>query len=425
MFGYQEDTLQSFDYQNMLDQLAAVCAYYHVFLKPYLDEKTYQKYRQACLEHWEAYDRQKEVRYWVKSFKWIDEGYREFNEQGNAFGQGLLRNMLMYFCELHEPGGNPDKFLHYAVNCAKDIVQHWDFNNPWHTWAMRNAEHITPQSLALFYLMFPDKAPKGMLDKLKAYRDYILKRTDNLWNYRTHNDRQWAHPKSKEVGTVCGLGGSMFAVADILKDKELRAVGWSQVNFVFGCNPAYACLSNKSRARVALKGYWEGVERGWPYSFVYGTGELGLCRGTMDGSPTDQAFPYHPDSAALADSRGIYGTEGWAISNRAWMSTVTFSTLGSQEICFKNSKGIVIRQANAGDHVIIELKAALNMDEGKIEKGWCLLKKGNKTEKIILTETGPNTGIFRVDYHVPTGVAGLTASYGYMAFEKKAVLTIR
>ena len=425
MFGYKGDTLQSFDYQNMLDQLAAVCAYYHTFLKPYLDEETYQKYRRACLENWEAYDRQKEVRYWVKSFKWIDEGYREFNEMGNAFGQGLLRNMLMYFCELHEKDGQPQKFLNYAVQCANDIIQNWDFNNPWHMWAMRNAEHITPQALALFYLTFPDKAPAGTLNKLKAYRDYILKRTDNLWHYRTHNDYEWANPKSKEIGTVCGLGGSFFATAYILKDKKLRETGWSQVNFVFGCNPANACFSNKSRARVALKGYWDGVEIGWPHAFGFGTGELNLCRGTMDGSPTDQAFPYHPDSAALADAPGIYGTEGWAISNRAWMSTVIFSTLGSQEVCFKNSKGTVIHQANAGDKIIIELQAALNMDWKKAEKGWALLKAGNKTKKVILTETGPDTGVFSAAYIIPKETESLTASYGYMAYKKEAVLTIK
>ncbi|GAA4303608.1 hypothetical protein [Compostibacter hankyongensis] len=425
MFGYKGDTLQSFDYQNMLDQLAAVCAFYHAFLKPYLDKETYEKYRQACLDHWEAYDRQQEVRYWVKSFKWIDKGYREFNEQGNAYGQGLLRNMLMYCCELHEPDGHPEKFLRYAVQCAEDIVQHWDFNNPWHMWAMRNAEHITPQALALFYLMFPDKAPAGTLAKLKAYRDYALKRTANLWQYRTHDDDEWANPRSKEIGTVCGLGGCFFAVGHILQDKQLREVGWSQVNFVFGCNPAGACLSNKSRQRTALGGYWEGVEYGWPHAFEFGTGELGPCRGTMDGSPTDQAFPYHPDSAALADSPGIYGTEGWAISNRAWMSTVTFSLLGTQKVSFKNEQGAVITRTAAGDSITVELKAALNMDWHTAEKGWVILKAGDKTEKLLLTETGPDTGVFRARYRVPAGTDRLTGSYGYLAFETKTSISVK
>ena len=211
VFGYQGEPLQDFDRQNMLDQLAAVCAAYHTFLKPYLDEETYRKYRKACLERWEKYDRHKEVRYWVNSKKWIDAGYREFNEQGNAFGQGLFRNLMMYLSEKNEPDGQPDKFLRYAKACAEDIIKNWDFNNVWHMWAVRNAEHITPQALVFFLLTAPDKAPTGTKEKLAAYRDYALKRTNNFWQYRTHNDKEWAHPKSKEIGTVAGLGGSFFA----------------------------------------------------------------------------------------------------------------------------------------------------------------------------------------------------------------------
>ncbi|NJO25423.1 MAG: hypothetical protein HC867_06130 [Bacteroidia bacterium] len=278
-YGYKGHPRQSFDYQNMTDQLAAVCAFYHSFLKPYLPYETYKKYREACLLRWETYDRHKEVRYWVDSKKWIDDGFREFNEQGNAFGQGLLRNLLMYECERNEKDGNPDKFLKYAQDCAADIIKNWNFDNEWHTWAMRNAEHITPQALALFAMMYPEKCPAGTKEKLAAWRDYIFKRTNNLWNYRTHSDTEWAHRKSKEVGTVCGLGGSMFAVADVLKDSKLRAIGWSQVDFVFGCNPPGTHLSHKSPTRVALNGYWKGVEKGWPFQYPHGTGELGYTRG--------------------------------------------------------------------------------------------------------------------------------------------------
>ena len=71
-------------------------------------------------------------------------------------------------------------------------------------------------------------------EKLAAYRDYLLKRTDNLWQYRTHSDIEWAHPKSKEIGTVAGLGGSMFLTAHVLDDARLRGVGWSQVAGIEG-----------------------------------------------------------------------------------------------------------------------------------------------------------------------------------------------
>jgi hypothetical protein len=425
-FGYDDGSLQSFDHQNLLDQLAAVCAFYHAFLKPYLPRETYEQYRKVVLEKWEAYDRHKEVRFWVKSRKWIDEGRPEFNEQGNAFGQGLLRNLLMYLAERREKDGQPARFLAYARACAEDIIRSWDFTNPVHTWRARNAEHITPQALALFLLIAPDQAPPGTKEKLRAWRDYIVSRTGNLWQYRTHDDTEWAHPKSKEVGTVAGLGGAAFAVAAVLDDPALRAIGWSQVDFVFGRNPAAAHLGHKSRLRLAMDGYWAGVETGWPHGYVFGTGELGPVRGVLDGSPTDAAFPFNPDEAASADRPGVYGTEGWSITNRAWMSTVTFSTLGSHAIRFVDPKtGATRPSLKLGETAHIELRAALNHDPARIETGWIELTSRGAVRRIAVTETGPDTGRFVAELPVTAEMWGLlVASYGYLAFQKSVAVLV-
>jgi hypothetical protein len=426
-FGYDDQSLQSFDYQNLLDQLAAACAYYHAYLRPYMTRETYEKYRKVCLEKWEAYDRHKEVRHWVKSRKWIDEGRLEFNEQGSAFGQGLLRNLLMYLAEREEPNGQAARFLAYARACAEDIIRSWDFANPVHTWRARNAEHITAQALALFVLVAPDQAPPGTKEKLRAWRDYIVSRTNNLWQYRTHDDREWAHPKSKEVGTVAGMGGAAFAVAAVLDDPALRAIGWSQVDFVFGRNPAGAHLSHKSRLRVAMNGFWDGVEVGWPHAYVFGTGELGPVRGALDGSPTDAAFPFNPDEAATADRPGVYGTEGWSITNRAWMSTVTFSTLGSHAIRFVDPRTAAPPQTlTHGDMVRVELRAALNRDPARIETGWIEMQDGHGTSRLHVTETGVDTGVFAVTLHVTPRMSGrLVASYGHLAFQKTATVLVQ
>ena len=63
--GYEGKPRMSYDYWNTLDQLAAVCGAYHSFLKPYLSEETFQKYRKVCLDNWQAYDRHKVVRFWT------------------------------------------------------------------------------------------------------------------------------------------------------------------------------------------------------------------------------------------------------------------------------------------------------------------------------------------------------------------------
>ncbi|MGB3849270.1 MAG: hypothetical protein WA958_04835 [Tunicatimonas sp.] len=426
-FGFEDGEKQQFDRQNMLDQLAAVCAAYRPFLHPYLDEETFRKYRKACLDRWERYDRHQEVRYWTYSMKWIDEGYREFNEQGNAFGQGLLRNTMMYLCENNEPDGQPQKFLNYAHACATDIVDNWDLNSPWHTWALRNAEHITPQALAFYQLSVPDHPTEGVKEKLTDYRDYVYARTDNFWQYRKHSEEEWAHPKSKEVGTVSGLGGSFFAVAAVLDDPKLRAIGWSQVNFVFGLNPNEAHLSHRDSIREARNGYWKGVEEDWPFEEPRGTGMLGGVRGTLDGSPADGGFPYNPEHLYGGELDHYFHTEGWAISNRAWMSSIVFSTLGSHELRVMNQDRSLADTLNYGDVVTIELKAALNLNWNQRESGTVTVQVDEQAPFAVqVLETGENTGLFtgtlQLNYPQKTRVR---ISYGHFGFAKSTSLYMR
>lgn len=433
--GYRGEPRMTYDYWNTLDQLAAVCAAYHTFLKPWLPEATYRKYRKVCLDRWEEYDRHKEVRYWTYSVKWVDRGFQEFNEMGNAFGQSVIRNLFMYLAERNEKDGNPDKFLTWAQESADDIIKNWDFNNPRHMWWIRNAEHITPQALALFLILAPDKAPIGTKEKLAAWAIHMKQKTNNWWKYRVHSDTEWAHSATKELGGAPALGGSMFAVAHLLHDPELRGIGWAQVDFTFGANPLGAHFSNKSRERLDINGYWEGVETGWPQAHPHGYGILGRVRGTLDGSPLDQHFP-RPAAPREAESMGAsdaigntaYSTEGWCISNRGWLATLTFSTLGSHEIKVLDHTGKnEISQAKAGQKIIIELKAALNQNWDKQDKGWVEIRNAKESPvKLSVTESGNNTGIFRTEYSLPDNIrAGdLEVTYGYWGFGKTAKLRI-
>lgn len=425
LIGHPDEVLQTYDYQNTLDQLAAVCAAYHSFLSPYLDAEKYQRYRQVCLQNWEAYERDRVVRYWVKSDKWIDVGWQEFNEMGNVFGQAVFRNLLMYLSEKQEKDGQPEKFLAYARAAAQDMIQNWDFNNPRHMWWIRNGEHITPQALAFFLMVAPESAPYGTREKLAAWAAHMKDKTNNFWQYRKHTDTEWAHPKTKELGNT-GLGGSMFAVSELLDDPALRAIGWSQVNQVFGLNPAQAHYSNKSQERLDINGYWEGVETGWPDAHPNGAGKLGRVRGTLDGTPLDNMFPYNPEPG----KEGVisyYATEGWAVTNRAWLSTLVFSTFGSHQLRLLDSAGNPINgPVKKGSSVIVELKAALNQDWQQAEKAYVqMYVKDQPPSKLELIETGFNTGIFTTsltaDY--PTN-SPVYIKYGFLGFEKGAELLI-
>lgn len=430
--GYEGESRMVYDYWNTLDHLAPVCAAYHTFLKPYLSEEKYQAYRKTCLERWEKYDRHKTVRYWTYSTKWVDQGFQEFNEMGNVFGQSVFSNLFMYLCELNEPDGNPEKFLKYAQESAQDIIDNWDFNNPRHMWWIRNGEHITPQALEFFLLVAPDKAPAGTRKKLQAWARHIQQRCNNCWKYRSHSETEMAHPVTKELGGAPALGGSLFAAAHLLGDDALRKLGWAQVDFVFGVNPVGAHIGHKSEERLKLNGYWEGVENGWPDSHPNGYGMLGSCRGTLEGTPLDGQFPKSNSTTTADDLDNIgnkcYATEGWAISNRGWMATLTFSTLGSQTADVVTSEGKPVTAAEAGDKLRVRLKAALNIDWNKKDKGWVEVKIDDKVvQRLPVEETAPNSGLFEGEYKVPAVASGkqLTFSYGYFGFDKKAQVTVK
>jgi len=232
------------------------------------------------------------------------------------------------------------------------------------------------------------------------------------------------------------LGGSMFAVAHLLNDPTLRSLGWAQVDFVFGLNPVGAHLSNKSDERVKIGAFWEGVEEGWPQGHPDGYGRLGLVRGTLDGTPLDNQFPIARNVEKIVGQnegqvfgKNAYATEGWCVSNRGWEATVTFATLGTQQIKlydaeYKNG----ITQAKPGQTITVELKAALNQDWNKADIGWVEISSGNdNVTKLEVMETGANSGIFTAKYSVPKTKKGteINVSYGYFGFTTTAGLIVK
>jgi hypothetical protein len=126
--------------------------------------------------------------------------------------------------------------------------------------------------------------------------------------------------------------------------------------------------------------------------------------------------------------KNAYATEGWCVSNRGWEATVTFATLGSQQIkLFDADYKNEIAQAKTGQTITVELKAALNQDWNKVDTGWVEISSGTGTvTKLEVTETGANTGIFTAKYQLPKGKSNsnLEVNYGYLGLGQKAILII-
>jgi hypothetical protein len=276
----------------------------------------------------------------------------------------------------------------------------------------------------------PDQAPQGTREKLNAWMDHILSKSQNPWHYRVHSETEWAHPKTKELGGAPALGGSLFSAAYVLNRPEARPYAWSQVNFTFGLNPLGAHFSHKSKERLALNGYWEGVEKGWPDSHPNGYGMLGLVRGTLDGTPLDKDFlslrekPSAVETTVVGDKIGMnaYATEGWAISNRGWMTTLTFSSLHQTAVSVIDGAGVPVKTFNRKAKLYVTLKAPLNTDPLKVEDAWVMVKTDHHPgQKLLLRETSPDSGVFTAPLNTRKASV-ISVSYGYWGFRKEVVI---
>ncbi len=167
-----------------------------------------------------------------------------------------------------------------------------------------------------------------------------------------------------------------------------------------------------------------------------GYGRLGLVRGTLDGTPPDNQFPIAKQvEKIIGENNGqvfgknAYATEGWCVSNRGWEATVTFATPGTQKIrIFNEAYKNEIASAKSGQTITIELKAALNQNWNKVDKGWLeITKVKGSSEKLEVTETDSNSGIFTAKYIVPAqkNSEDIIFSYGYFGLGTKAIIKIK
>ncbi|NJO69311.1 MAG: hypothetical protein HC830_08575 [Bacteroidetes bacterium] len=120
-------------------------------------------------------------------------------------------------------------------------------------------------------------------------------------------------------------------------------------------------------------------------------------------------------------------TEGWNVSNRGWLATVTFATLGTHHIrIFDEVYKSELTSAKSGQMVTIELNAALNQDWNKADKGWVeITTDKGELNKVEVVETGMNTGIFTAKYLLPKNAKNIKVSYGYLGFDANAILSIK
>jgi hypothetical protein len=305
-------------------------------------------------------------------------------------GHSIVPNLLMHQIALREGRSDAALYLTAARNQAQWIVNNLDPADPLVTKGQRMSEHILVPALAEFMLRDPATPVTGIDTWLASWTDTVIARSANLWDFRKYSATIWTpenvpggHPWWNEPGNIAGFPASALAAAtritDPAKVARLRQIATSQLDQIFGRNPhnRHFCF----RATQPTHGF-EGVETGWFSQHIGGLGILENTRGVLDASAKHPSFPYNPGVAP-----GY--VEGWVAFNSAWNAGMTWAARDRSTITF-------LANGSSDGTLRVELTAPLNFNRALAESATVRLTSQNgDAENLVLTETGPDTSVFR------------------------------
>jgi hypothetical protein len=340
-------------------------------------------------------------------------------------GFSVEPNLLLYEVAKREKRPDAEKYFQAAFKQAEWMIANLDWNDPLTTKGQRMSEFITMTGLAQLLREYPDRAPPGLAAKINAWADVVVRRADNLWDFRKLDDgNRWTPMGEKptmwnEPGNVTGLPAALLAAQPFLTNSATQArieqLVWSHFDNMFGRNPTGRHFSFDAPREV------EGVEHGWYTYLQGGIGRLANARFVIDGSPKDGHYPYHPE-------KGDFGwTEGWIQFNTPFNASLAYLAHAETHITLRRE----------GDEIVVRLHAPLNFDYNKVESGKVrLTSSSGDMEALVVTEESVNsaylTGRIRIQ---PTAVvktkdgamqvakgAKVEAGYGFGYLGKQATL---
>jgi len=295
-------------------------------------------------------------------------------------GFSIEPNLLLYEVARREGRADAERYFQAACKQAEWMIANLDWNDPLVTKGQRMSEFITMTGLAHLLREYPDRAPAGLSAKINAWAEVVIRRSDNLWDFRKLDDGdRWTPMGEKptmwnEPGNVVGLPAALLAAQPFLTNAASKArieqLIWSHFDNMFGRNPTGRHFSFDAPREV------EGVEHGWYTYLQGGIGRLGEARFVIDGSPKDGHYPYHPE-------KGNFGwTEGWIQFNTPFNASLAYLAHAETKLSLRRD----------GDELVVRLEAPLNFDYTKVESGKVWIKSGNgDVETITVTEESANS----------------------------------
>ncbi|MDC0935717.1 discoidin domain-containing protein [Pirellulales bacterium] len=322
-------------------------------------------------------------------------------------GHSVQANLLMYEVAKREGRDDAEEYFDAAYAQTEWMIAHLDWNDPQTTKGQRMSEHVTLTGLAHFLAQYPDRAPAGLQKKIVDWANVMIRRSDNMWDFRRlTDDGDWTPSGSQptmwnEPGNVAGFPACLLAAIEVIDDPQindrLEQLVYAHLDNVFGRNPTGRHFSFNAPREI------EGVEIGWYSEYGTGVGTLQNTRFILEAAPKRQHYPYHPEVGNIGWS------EGW----------VNFNTAFNVSLAYMAHNDTEIELTRLEDKINIRLHAPLNFDYGKEEKIaiWIVSSSGDK-EKVTLKEKSP----YSQDHSgtIPVVTGDKKAGDGKLQVEKNA-----
>lgn len=292
-------------------------------LKQWLPESFYVKCRDFCFSNWKP---SLEIdKWWDTNTYLAPEQLKEGNPMGgllhpykgrHAPGHSIVPNLLMHEIAKREGRNDAAIYLNAAVKQTDWCIKNLDWNDPRTTKGHRMSEHRTIPNLVWMLQKYPKESPPGLKEKITAWVDVALARSNNLWDFRRYDlQDHWTIPKVNDLGNSLSLPACMLSaswVVDPSRRKRIEEIAYASIDHVWGRNPRLAAAPCQPRM-----GFPE-VERGWPKSHAHNVcARLELCRGSISSLPGSEMFPFNPEGA-------YRHAEGWVNYGASWCVSLSY-----------------------------------------------------------------------------------------------------
>jgi hypothetical protein len=287
-------------------------------LKKWLPQSFYDQCRDFCFKNWKnslTVDPLWDSKTYTSVGNWKGKSMHPFKGR-HAPGHSIVPNIIMYEAALREGRENANVYLDAAVQQADWIIKNLDWNDSRTTKGHRLSEHRTIPNLVWLLQKYPDRAPKGLKEKITEWARVAVSRSDNLWDFRRFDDKLWTIPGMNELGNSLGLPAICLSASWVVDDTALRArleeLAFASIDHVFGRNPMLAAAPSHPN-----QGFPE-IERSWPKLYKKNVcARLETCRGNIASLPGSEMYPFQPGKA-------FRHPEGWANYGASWCISLSY-----------------------------------------------------------------------------------------------------